>query len=166
MVSPVYPLRGCEPRGERLRYRASAASGPIRGDKTRVRTTFALPPLRIKREAAFQGELTLRLAFCHVNQVGLATSAPLSQATEQLVKEKQLLTEIRRRVASLCLRERQVLSQVTAGAADKQIDANSGISESTVTVHHSRVMDNMQTESLAELVKRSVALRCESRRRR
>jgi len=95
-----------------------------------------------------------------VNQVGLATSAPLSQATEQLGKEKQLLTEIRGRVASLSLRERQVLSQVTAGAANKQIDANSGISESTVTVHRSRVMDNTQTEteSLAELVKMSVAL--------
>lgn len=163
---PGIPFETVRATRERLRYRASAASGPIRGDKTRVRTTFALPPLRIKREAAFQGELTLRLAFCHVNQVGLATSAPLSQATEQLVKEKQLLTEIRRRVASLCLRERQVLSQVTAGAADKHIDANSGISESTVTVHHSRVMDNMQTESLAKLVKRSVALRCESKRRR
>jgi hypothetical protein len=33
-------------------------------------TTFALPPLRIKRELAFQSELTLRLAFRYVIDPG------------------------------------------------------------------------------------------------
>lgn len=56
------------------------------------------------------------------------------------------------RVASLTPREHEVLTQVVAGLANKQIAARLGTTEQTIKVHRGRVMSKMHAESLPELV--------------
>lgn len=59
---------------------------------------------------------------------------------------------IKARLARLSPRERQVMDGVIAGRLNKQIAADLVISEKTVKVHRSRVMEKMEAGSLAELV--------------
>ncbi len=63
------------------------------------------------------------------------------------------LREIRSRIDSLSPREREVMQRVTAGLLNKQIAAELNLSEITVKLHRRRVMEKMQADSLAELVK-------------
>jgi len=60
--------------------------------------------------------------------------------------------DVRRRLESLTLREREVLEGVVAGKLNKQIGAELGITEKTVKVHRGRTMEKMGAGSLAELV--------------
>jgi FixJ family two-component response regulator len=60
---------------------------------------------------------------------------------------------IRDRMARLTPRERQVLERVIAGDTNKGVARRLGISEKTVELHRSRVMEKMQAGSLATLVK-------------
>ena len=53
-------------------------------------------------------------------------------------------------------REREVMDLVVAGLLNKQIAAELGISMKTVEIHRARVMEKMQAESLAELVRMAV----------
>lgn len=57
------------------------------------------------------------------------------------------------RIASLTLRERQVLDRVVAGMLNKQIAAELGTAEKTIKVHRARMMRKMGVDSLAELVR-------------
>ena len=50
-------------------------------------------------------------------------------------------------------RERDVMALVVAGRLNKQAAAELGISEKTIKVHRARVMEKMQVESLADLVR-------------
>jgi FixJ family two-component response regulator len=56
-------------------------------------------------------------------------------------------------LASLTLRERQVMAMVTEGLMNKQIAGEIGVSEITVKIHRGNVMRKMQAKSLAELVR-------------
>lgn len=60
---------------------------------------------------------------------------------------------LRRRYASLTLRERQVLALVSSGWLNKQVGGELGISEVTVKAHRGQVMRKMQAGSLADLVR-------------
>ncbi|HLY43084.1 MAG TPA: response regulator [Terracidiphilus sp.] len=68
-------------------------------------------------------------------------------------KEGAALLSIRTKIERLTEREKQVMAMVTAGLLNKQIAAELEISEIMVKVHRRRVMEGMQAESLAELVK-------------
>src|SRR5690242_8250091 len=57
------------------------------------------------------------------------------------------------RLATLTLRERQVLGRVVEGKLNKQIAAELGTAEKTIKVHRARMMRKMQVDSLAELVR-------------
>jgi FixJ family two-component response regulator len=57
------------------------------------------------------------------------------------------------RVATLTMRERQVLAHVVIGKLNKQIAAELGTAEKTIKVHRARMMRKMQVDSLAELVR-------------
>lgn len=66
---------------------------------------------------------------------------------------------LRDRYASLSPREHQVMDLVVSGLLNKQIAFELGISEITVKAHRGKVMQKMNADSLADLVKTSVSLR-------
>ncbi len=72
---------------------------------------------------------------------------------EQRQMEEAERHEVRRRSDSLTAREREVMSQVVQGKANKVIASDLGVSQRTVEIHRARVMEKMQAASLAQLVR-------------
>jgi FixJ family two-component response regulator len=68
-------------------------------------------------------------------------------------REAVLVGELRERYATLTERERQIMTLVVTGRANKQIAAELELSEMTVKVHRGQVMRKMQASSLPELVR-------------
>jgi FixJ family two-component response regulator len=66
------------------------------------------------------------------------------------VAEKQ---EARNRINSLTRREREVMSLVTEGCANKQIATQLNLSIKTVETHRANLMSKMQAGSLPALIK-------------
>jgi FixJ family two-component response regulator len=62
-------------------------------------------------------------------------------------------TEIRERMDTLTARESEVMERVVEGSPNKAIAYDLGISERTVEVHRSRVMEKMKATSLPHLVR-------------
>jgi FixJ family two-component response regulator len=80
----------------------------------------------------------------------------IEQATERDRAARRQRTEtgeLFHRSEALTPRERAVMNLVVAGLLNKQIASELGISEKTVNVHRSQVMQKMQADSLAELVR-------------
>ena len=65
---------------------------------------------------------------------------------------------IQRCYASLSPRQQQVMALVSYGLLNKQVGDELGISEITVKAHRGQVMQKMQADSLADLVKMSAKL--------
>ncbi|HEY2968406.1 MAG TPA: response regulator [Casimicrobiaceae bacterium] len=66
---------------------------------------------------------------------------------------------LRRRVARLTARERQVLAAVIDGRHNREIAANLGISPRTVEVYKARLMDKLQIDRLPELIRLALEFR-------
>ena len=64
-----------------------------------------------------------------------------------------LVAELQERYATLTERERQIMTLVVIGRANKQIAGELDLSEMTVKVHRGQVMRKMQAGSLPELVR-------------
>ena len=89
--------------------------------------------------------------------VNLAFAFDRERRAEDAIQES-----IQARVNSLSDREREVLAMVTAGLLNKQIAAELNLSEVTVKLHRRHVMEKMQAESLADLVKMSERIKLAS----
>lgn len=68
------------------------------------------------------------------------------------------LQSLRDCYASLTPREREVMSLVVSGLLNKQVGLQLGISEITVKAHRGKVMQKMNADSLADMVKMAVKL--------
>ena len=79
-----------------------------------------------------------------------------SRAALRLDSEMRL---IRNRYESLTPREREVMALVVSGLLNKQVGGELGISEITVKAHRGKVMQKMEADSLADLVKAAERLR-------
>ena len=61
------------------------------------------------------------------------------------------------RFERLTVREREILTLVTAGHQNREIAAQLGISPRTVEVHKARIMEKLECHSLAELIRANTA---------
>jgi FixJ family two-component response regulator len=69
------------------------------------------------------------------------------------LKRARSAREIAQRIASLTVRERQVMEGVAHGRLNKQIAFDLGISEITVKVHRGNLMRKLRAHSIADLVR-------------
>jgi FixJ family two-component response regulator len=80
----------------------------------------------------------------------------IRQALDRAVhdrKERNELAAIQTRVEKLTQREREVMVHVVRGLLNKQVAFELGTAEKTIKVHRARVMEKMQVDSLADLVR-------------
>ena len=73
-------------------------------------------------------------------------------------KDRMDCTKFAALLAHLTPREREVMRLVIAGKPNKIIAADLGISPKTVEIHRGRVMEKMQVDSVAELVRLNMLL--------
>lgn len=69
------------------------------------------------------------------------------------------IAALRDRYESLTAREREVMDLVVKGLLNKQAAAQLGVSEVTIKVHRSQIMQKMRASSFADLVRMSERLR-------
>jgi FixJ family two-component response regulator len=74
------------------------------------------------------------------------------------LEEETELQELRKCYASLTPREREVMRLVASGMLNKQIGLKLEISEITVKAHRGKMMQKMNADSVAALVKKVVRL--------
>jgi FixJ family two-component response regulator len=72
---------------------------------------------------------------------------------QERIASRAIDDSIRRRIDSLSVRERQVVSLVADGRLNKQIARELGITIGTVKVHRGRAMTKLQVDSVMELVR-------------
>lgn len=92
------------------------------------------------------------------NQQLIDTVFKAFQLCERRLERRQSVAVIETRLASLSQREREVLDAIVAGAPNKQVAHDLGISARTVEVHRSNVMTKMKAGSIAELTRMVVSL--------
>jgi DNA-binding NarL/FixJ family response regulator len=74
-------------------------------------------------------------------------------AAELLVSAVRRAIGVRECYERLTAREREVLSLIVSGLLNKQVASRLGISQVTVEIHRSRVMQKMRASSFADLVR-------------
>jgi RNA polymerase sigma factor (sigma-70 family) len=103
-------------------------------------------------EGMRQGAVDFLIKPLHTRPLLAAVEQALARSA-RLWAEKHQFDELRARMERLTSRERQVFDLVTEGLMNKQVAAHLGITEKTVKVHRSRVMDKLHVDSLPALVR-------------
>lgn len=85
-----------------------------------------------------------------------AVEAALASAGRTQSGDDGERTELRQRIDALSPRERQVLSALVAGKANKVTARDLGISPRTVAIYRANVMSKMRAGSLSELVRMAI----------
>jgi FixJ family two-component response regulator len=80
--------------------------------------------------------------------------------------ERAERARLQQRYSSLTPRERQVLPLIVSGLLNKQAAAELGISEVTLQIHRSRIMQKMAADSFADLVRMAGQLNIALERRK
>jgi FixJ family two-component response regulator len=75
------------------------------------------------------------------------------QRSTQALEQSAEIHKLRERYESLTARERQVMALVVSGLLNKQVAFELSISEITVKAHRAQVMQKMQADSFADLVR-------------
>lgn len=76
----------------------------------------------------------------------------------QIRRRQAQRAEIAARLSTLSVREREVMDLLVVGKHAKHIASELGIGEKTVLKHRSRVMEKMQVDSIAELVRLALTM--------
>ena len=79
----------------------------------------------------------------------------LDESNRQALEHRHKIID---RLSNLTPREKEVMEMMVNGKANKVIAIDLGISQRTVEIHRARVMEKMDTNSLAHLVKMAVAV--------
>jgi two-component system response regulator FixJ len=88
----------------------------------------------------------------------------LDRIQQALISQRQQQDELSHKQSimdnynQLTPREKEVMSDVVRGHANKVIAIDLGLSQRTVEIHRARVMEKMRARSLAELVRRSLLI--------
>jgi FixJ family two-component response regulator len=78
-------------------------------------------------------------------------------------RDAEEMATLRRRMADLTPREREVMEQVTRGMSNKMVALELKISPRTVEIHRANVMEKMQARTISDLVRMTIALEARER---
>ena len=129
---------------------------PIRSSETDVTLTASIG-ISIYPDDARDIDALFRnadIAMYHAKERGRNNHQFYSAELETLTRRDELRrSEIAQRLMRLTPREREVLDLLVAGKASKMIAYLLGASTRTIDVHRARVMEKMEADSLADLVR-------------
>lgn len=88
----------------------------------------------------------------------LDTIRRVLEAEEREAQSEAATAELTARLERLTPRERDVLHHLVAGAVNKVIARELGISPRTVEIHRARVMEKMQADNLSQLIRMALTV--------